>query len=90
MEFLGDVVMWNLISVCLEIVLVLVQDRCTVCSKRTMAQKSFEMHPKELLDDVCHMESHFVLFGDSVSVSARLVHDLHQSYHRLINHFVRQ
>jgi hypothetical protein len=27
--------MWNLISVRLEMVLVLVQDRCTVCTKRT-------------------------------------------------------
>jgi hypothetical protein len=67
-----------------------VQDRCTVCSKRTMAQKSFGMHPMELLDDVHHVESRFALFGDIVSVSARLVHDLHQSYHRLINHFVRR
>ena len=25
--------MWNLVSICLEIVLVLVQDRCTVCAK---------------------------------------------------------
>ena len=29
-------VMWNLILVCLEIVLVSVQDRCTVCAKRTI------------------------------------------------------
>jgi hypothetical protein len=28
--------MWNLVSVCLEIVLVLVQYRCTVCTKRTI------------------------------------------------------
>jgi hypothetical protein len=26
-------VIWNLVSVCLEIVLVLLQDRCTVCAK---------------------------------------------------------
>jgi hypothetical protein len=29
-------VMWNLISVCLETVLVSVQDRCTVCTKHTI------------------------------------------------------
>jgi hypothetical protein len=29
-------VMWNLVLVCLEIVLVSVQDRCTICSKRTI------------------------------------------------------
>jgi hypothetical protein len=33
MELLGDGVMWNLVSVYLQIVLVLVQDRCTVCAK---------------------------------------------------------
>jgi hypothetical protein len=27
---------WKLISVCLEMVLVLVQDRCTVCTKGTI------------------------------------------------------
>ena len=34
------------------------------------------MHPIELLDDVCHMESCIGLFGDSVSLGARLVHGL--------------
>jgi hypothetical protein len=80
-------VMRNLISVHLEIVLVSVQDRCTVCVECTMAQKSFWTHPMELLDDVRHVESHFGLFGDSASVSARYVHDLHQTYHRFRNHF---
>jgi hypothetical protein len=28
--------MWNLDLICLEIVLVLMQDRCTVCAKRTI------------------------------------------------------
>ena len=36
MELLGDVVMWNIIFVHLETVLVLVQDRCTVCAKRSI------------------------------------------------------
>ena len=43
----------------------------------------------ELLGDVGHVESHFFLFGDSVSVSARQVHGLRQTYHRLKNHFGR-
>ena len=34
MKLLGDWVMWNLVSVRLEMVLVLVQDRCMVCAKR--------------------------------------------------------
>jgi hypothetical protein len=29
-------VKWNLVSVCLEIVLVLMKDRCTVCTKHTI------------------------------------------------------
>jgi hypothetical protein len=29
-------VIWNLVSVCLETVLLPVQDRCSVCAKRTI------------------------------------------------------
>jgi hypothetical protein len=32
--------MWNLASFCLEIVLVSVQDRCTVCVKRTIGSEN--------------------------------------------------
>ena len=39
MELLGEMVKWNLVSVRLEIVLVLVQDRCTVCAKRTIGSE---------------------------------------------------
>ena len=34
-------------------------------------RKSFWTHPMELLGDVGHVESHFIPFGDSVSVGAR-------------------
>ena len=37
----------------------------------------------ELLADVGRVESLFGLFGDGVSVSARQVHGLRQTYHRL-------
>jgi hypothetical protein len=37
----------------------------------------------ELLGDVGHVESNFFPFGDSVSVGARQVHSLRQTYHRL-------
>jgi hypothetical protein len=40
-----------------------------------------------LLGDIGHLESRFGLFGDSVSVNARQVHGLHQTFHRLTNHF---
>jgi hypothetical protein len=43
----------------------------------------------ELLCDVDHVESHFGLFRDSVSVGARLVHGLRRMYHRLRNCFGR-
>jgi hypothetical protein len=58
-------------SVRLEIVLILTQDRCTVCTDLPYAQKLFWMHPMELLGDVGHVESYFGPLGDSVSVSAR-------------------
>jgi hypothetical protein len=51
---------WKLVSVRFEIVLILIQ----------LAQKSFWMHPTELLRDVGHVESHFGLFGDGVSFGA--------------------
>ena len=41
----------------------------------------------ELLDDVCHMESRFGLFRNSVSFGARYVHDLSLLHHSLRNHF---
>jgi hypothetical protein len=43
----------------------------------------------ELLGDVGQMESHFFLFGDSVTIGARLVRGLRQTYHLLRNHFGR-
>jgi hypothetical protein len=41
----------------------------------------------ELLGDVDHVESHLFLFGDSISVDARLVHGLRYMYHRLRKSF---
>jgi hypothetical protein len=43
----------------------------------------------ELLGEVGHVEPHFGLFGDSVSVGARYVHGLRRTYHRLKNRFGR-
>jgi hypothetical protein len=40
-----------------------------------------------VLGDVGHVQSRFGPFGDSVSVGARLVPGLRQTYHRLRNHF---
>jgi hypothetical protein len=41
----------------------------------------------ELVGSVGLVESHFIPFGDSVSVGARLVHSLRKTYHRLSNCF---
>jgi hypothetical protein len=60
-----------LTSVHLEIVLILIQNRCMVALNVPQALKSFWTHPMELLGDVGHVESRFGLFGDSASVSAR-------------------
>jgi hypothetical protein len=63
--------MSNLVSVRLEMVLVSVQDRCTVCAKRTQAQKLFWMHPMVLLGDEAQVEARFGPFGDSANLDAR-------------------
>ena len=57
MELRGDVDHVESRSVCLEMVLVLVQDRCTFAPNAPQAQISFWTHPMELLADVGHVES---------------------------------
>ena len=52
-------------------------------------RKSIQMHPMELLNDMCHMESRFGLFEDNVSFDARQVHSLRGMYHMLENQFGR-
>jgi hypothetical protein len=62
---------WKLVSVHLEIVLILMQGTCMVCAEHTIGSETFYTHLMKLLGDMGHVESHFGLFGDSVSVSAR-------------------
>jgi hypothetical protein len=64
-------VLWNLISVCLDIVLVSVQDSCTVYAECTMSSKIILDTHEEHLGDMGHVESHFDPFGHSVSIGAR-------------------
>jgi hypothetical protein len=70
MELPGDRLIRKLVSVCLQIVLILTLDRCTVFVERTQTQKSFSTHRMELLCDVGHVKSHFSPFGDDVGVGA--------------------
>ena len=58
MELLGDVGHVESRAVRLEMVLVLVQDRCTVCAKRTIG--SDIVYPMVILGDVGQLESHLV------------------------------
>ena len=60
MVLLGDVVHVDSRSVHLEMVLVLVEDRCTVCAKRTIGSDIIWAHQMELLGDVGHVESRLV------------------------------
>ena len=57
MELLGEWVILNLVSIRLETVLASVHDRCTVCAKHTMAQKSFWTHQMVLLGDEAQVEA---------------------------------
>jgi hypothetical protein len=59
-----------LTSVRLEMVLILMQDRCTACAGCTTGSEIVLVALMELLGDVDHVESYFGPFGDSVSVDA--------------------
>ena len=63
-------VMWNLISVRLETVLASVQNRSTVCAKRTIDSEINWTQPTVPLGDVAQVEAHFGPFGDSANLDA--------------------
>ena len=64
-------VLWKLVSVCLEIVLVLMEDIAQFVPNVPLAQKSFWMHLMVLLGDVDQAEARLNPFGDSVNLGAR-------------------
>ena len=64
-------VKWKLIFLCLEIVLILAQDMCTVCAECTMDMEIILAVPDGTLGDVGQGESRFSPFGDSTSLDAR-------------------
>jgi hypothetical protein len=70
MELQVTWVMWNLVSVRLQILLVSVQDRCTVCTKHTLTHKLFSTHLMVLLGDEAQVEARFTPFGDSANLDA--------------------
>ena len=64
-------VIWNLVLIRLEIVLVLVQDRCTVYARRTMGSKIILDTMMVLLCIEAQVDARFGLFGDSAKLDAR-------------------
>ena len=64
-------VMSNHVSVRLEMVLVLVQDRCMVCAKRTIGSETVLDAPMVLLGDEAQVEACFGPFRDSAHLDAR-------------------
>jgi hypothetical protein len=79
--------MWNLISFRLEMVLVSVQDRCTVCANHTIGLEIILKAPDGAPRSVAQLEARFGRFRDSANLDARSVHGLRRTYHRLRNHF---
>ena len=80
---------WNLVTVRLEIVLVLVQDKCTVCAERTIGIEIVLDAPEVLLGDEAQVDACFSPFGDSANHDARYVQALRRMIHRLENCFGR-
>ena len=64
-------VIWNLALVCLEIVLVSVQEMCTVATNAPKSKKPFWKHLLVLLGEEALVEARFGLFRDSASLDAR-------------------
>jgi hypothetical protein len=64
-------VMWNLVLVRLEIMLVLMQDRCTVCAKHTIGSEIVLDAPVVLLGDETQLQARFNPLGDSGNIDTR-------------------
>ena len=64
-------VLWNHVLDRLEIVLVLVEDRCMVCAKRCIGSDIIFNAPMVLLGDEAQVEAPFSPFGDSANLDTR-------------------
>ena len=64
-------VLWNPVSNCLEIVLVSVQDRCTVYAKPTIGLDIVFNALMVLLGDEAQVEARFSPCGESANLDAR-------------------
>jgi hypothetical protein len=82
--------MWNLVSVYLEMVLVSVQYRCTVCAECTTGLKIVLDAADGAPSDEAQVEAHFGPFAGSANLNAILVHCLCQTYHWIRKRFDRR
>ena len=64
-------VMWNLSSFRLEVVLASVQDRCMVCTRRTIGSEIILVTPDGSTRDEAQVEARFGPFKDSANLDAR-------------------
>jgi hypothetical protein len=71
MELLGDVGHLESCFVHLEMVFVSVQDRCTVCAKRTIGSEIILDVPDGTLGDEALLEACFGPFRDSANLDVR-------------------
>ena len=62
---------WKLISVSLEILLILTQDRCMVCVEHTIGSEIILDAPNGAPGDEAQVEDCFGTFGDSANLDAR-------------------
>jgi hypothetical protein len=60
MVLLGERLKWKLVSIRLEIVLILTQDRCTICVERTTGSKIILDAHDGTARCVGHVESYFI------------------------------
>jgi hypothetical protein len=67
-------VKWKFALVRLEMVLISVKNRSTVCAECTTGMEIFWPHVMDPLGDVGEMKAHFGPFGDSGSLHTGLVH----------------
>jgi hypothetical protein len=64
-------VKWKLVLVHLEIVLILTEDRCTVCDECTTGMEIILGNPMVHVGVMGQLEARFGLFRDSVKLGAR-------------------
>jgi len=63
--------MWNVTCFRLETVLVLVQDRCMVCARRTIGSEIVLDAPDGTTSNEALVEAHFGPLGDSANLDGR-------------------